>query len=64
MDGSIQSGAAKTMPYESPEEQAKANAELAGLRDAEGCPYLGQCLAVFKHVNPNDKKHYLCMVLE
>ncbi len=52
------------MPYESPEEQGKANAELAGLRDAEGCPYLGQCLAVFKHVNPDDNKHYLCMVLE
>jgi len=52
------------MPYESPEEQAKANAELAGLRDAEGCPYLGQCLAVFKHANPDDNKHYLCKVLE
>lgn len=48
LDGTIQPAALKTLQYDTLEQQFKANAELAGLRDCEGCPYLGQCLAIFR----------------
>jgi hypothetical protein len=62
--GCVEPGAGKVMPYHTAEEQRKFNNELAGLKDAEGCPLLGQLQAVFTHLDPADGKQYMWMILE
>lgn len=64
LDGDVEPGAGKVMPYHTAEEQRKVNNELAALQDAEDCPLLGQLLAVFTHMDPADGKQYLWMILE
>ena len=49
----------KKVPYESHAEQCRAEAELAALRDAEGCEHIVQCYGAFDHCEPADGKHYL-----
>ncbi len=63
-DGCVEPGAGKVMPYHTAEEQCKVNNELAALKDAEGCPLLGQLQAVFTHLDPADGKQYMCIILE
>ena len=63
-DGGVCAAALKEVPYTTYEQQFAANAELAGLRDAEGCPHLGQCLAVFVQQSPDGTEHRLCILLE
>ena len=45
-EGAIQPAALKKVAYNTPGEIFKAHAELAALKDAEGCPYFSQCMAV------------------
>lgn len=64
VDGAIKPGAAKRLLYHTAQDWRKASGELAALLDGDGCPHLGQCLAVFKHRDAADGKNYLWMILE
>ena len=63
-DGTVHAAALKWANYTTAEEQLKANAELAALQDAEGCPCLNQCLAVFIHQDKRSGNQHLMMLLE
>lgn len=63
-DSTVVPAALKRVAYNTSWEQRIANAELAGLRDCEGCDQLIQCLAVFQQHSPDDDKQYLCILLE
>ena len=63
-DGTVQAAALKKVAYSHPVHQYAFNAELAALRDAEGCPHLGQCIAVFKHEDKNEGGSCLSILLE
>ena len=63
-DGTVRAAAWKVLPYDTARQQFAANAELAALRDAEGCCYLGQCLAVFKHASVGGNGQSLSILLE
>ena len=63
-DGTIRPAAVKRVWYDSSEEQLRANAELAALRDAEGCPHLGQCLGVYPLRTRDPNWQHLFIVLE
>ena len=54
----------KKVPYESHAEQCRAEAELAALRDAEGCEHIVQCYGAFDHCEPADGKHYLWIAMQ
>ena len=53
-DGTIRPAAVKMVPYNTSLQQLLANAELAALRDAEGCRHLGQCYGVFPWRSPSN----------
>ena len=63
-DGTECAAALKTVAYDTAHNQYAAHAELAALRDAEGCCYLGQCLGVFKHHSPDGTQQRLSILLE
>lgn len=57
-------GAFKCLPYDTQWEKTVANAELAGLRDADGCPHIVQCYGVFNYQCPATCKHYIYVIME
>lgn len=57
-------GACKRLPYHTQQERAAANAELAGLQDAEGCPHIVQCYGAFQHRCLASSKQYIFIVME
>ena len=63
-NGAVYPAALKQVRYDSATDQLRANAELAALRDAEGCSLLGQCLGIFTYQHSRDNKQYLAMLLE
>ena len=63
-DGQMAPCAVKKVPYESWLHKDRAGAELAGLRDAEGCPHLAQCCGAFEGWCPEEKQHCLWIILE
>ena len=63
-DGTLRAAALKTLAYDTAGSQYAAHAELAALRDAEGCCYLGQCLGVFKHNSPDGTQQRLSILLK
>ena len=54
----------KKLPYQTTCEQYQAQAELAALKDGEGCPHIVQCYAVFDHCDRADGKRYLHIAME
>ena len=54
----------KKVPYERHAERCRADAELAALRDAAGCPHIVQCYGAFDHREPADGKHYLWIAMQ
>ena len=56
--------AIKELPYESEEDQYRANAELAALSDSQGCPYLAQCYAAFDGTSAVDQTDVIYIVME
>ena len=61
--GTIRPAAVKLVNYHTSHQQLLANAELAALKDAEGCPHLGHCLGVFP-LRSKSKQSYLFILLE
>lgn len=63
-NGALAACAVKKLAYSKGYEKTKANAELAGLRDAEGSAYLAQCYGAFEGWCPKAKKQCLWIVME
>ena len=64
-NGQVAPCALKKLPYSNGSQaEVKANAELAALRDAEGCPHLAQCYGAFERWCPEEKQHCLWLVME
>ena len=63
-NGAVYPAALKQVRYDSATDQLRANAELAALRDAEGCPHLGQCLGVYPLRTRDPNWQHLFIVLE
>ena len=63
-DGHLMPSAFKKMNYETALERYRAKAELAGLKDGQGCSHIVQCYGVFDHRDPADGKHYLWIAMQ
>lgn len=62
-DDSIVPCALKRIAYGNEQQQYNANAELAALRDAEGCPHLVQCYAAWDHCCPTTHHRVLWIAM-
>ena len=63
-DGQVLPSAFKKVPYGTYGEQYRVQAELAGLKDGEGCPHIVQCYGVFDYQDPVDGKRYLWIAMQ
>ena len=63
-NGQLAPCAVKKVLYQHWPHYDRARAELAGLRDAEGCPHLAHCYGAFEHWCPEEEQHCLWIVLE
>ncbi|KAL3144669.1 regulator of ime2 [Trebouxia sp. C0009 RCD-2024] len=54
----------KRLAYDTPEERTFANAELAGLKDADGCPHIVQCYGVFNDCCPETGKQCIHIAMQ
>lgn len=62
-DDSIVPCALKRIAYGNEQQQYNASAELAALRDAEGCPHLVQCYAAWDHCCPTTHHRVLWIAM-